>query len=114
MAAGSNRPRSRVKVNAPLLEKQIMCEMPRPHSPGRITFPRVPRLLVALGFQRGATTMMTQNAKGWTDKRPTAVDECVPGLLTEAELETVAAGGGAPGINPSRMGGGAGVNPSRS
>jgi hypothetical protein len=58
--------------------------------------------------------MTTHDANGWTNKRPTAVDECVPGLLTEAELETVAAGGGGAGVNPSRMGGGTGINPSRS
>jgi len=47
--------------------------------------------------------MTIRTATGSTDKLTTAVDE-----LTEAELETVAAGGGGTGINPSRMGGAAG------
>jgi len=59
-------------------------------------------------------TMATQPAIGSADNLPAAVDECVPGLLTEAELETVTGGGGPAGANPSRMGGGAGINPSRS
>ena len=58
--------------------------------------------------------MRTHIAIGSTDNRPTGVDECVPGLLSEAELETVAAGGGPAGVNPSLTGGGVGINPSRS
>jgi hypothetical protein len=57
--------------------------------------------------------MTTHIAIGSTDNLPAAVDECVPGLLTEAELKTVVGGGGPAGVNPSRMGGGAGINPSR-
>jgi hypothetical protein len=56
--------------------------------------------------------MTTHTAIGATDGLRTA--ECDPDLLTEAELETVVAGGGPAGVNPSRMGGGAGINPSRS
>jgi hypothetical protein len=70
--------------------------------------------MVASGVQRGATTMTTHTVTGSTDKLPTAVDECVPALLTEAELKTVAAGGSGAGVNPSLTGGGAGINPSRS
>jgi hypothetical protein len=58
--------------------------------------------------------MTTRTAIGSNDTIPTHVDECVPGLLSEAELETVAAGGGGAGINPSLTGGGTGINPSRS
>jgi hypothetical protein len=58
--------------------------------------------------------MTTHTANGSTDKLSTAVDECVPALLTEAELKTIAAGGGGAGVNPSLTGGGAGINPSRS
>jgi hypothetical protein len=58
--------------------------------------------------------MTTRTAIGSKDTLPTHIDEYVPGLLTEAELETVAAGGGGAGINPSLMGGGTGINPSRS
>jgi len=58
--------------------------------------------------------MTTHTAIGSTDNLATADDECIPGLLTEAELETVVGGGSGAGINPSLTGGGAGVNPSRS
>ena len=53
--------------------------------------------------------MTTRTAIGSTDTLPTHIDECVPGLLTEAELETVAAGGGGAGINPSCTGGRGGL-----
>ena len=37
--------------------------------------------------------MTTHTAIGSTDNLATADDECIPGLLTEAELETVVVGG---------------------
>jgi hypothetical protein len=88
--------------------------MPQQHGPGSHYFPARAEAMVASCFQTGATTMTTHTAKGWTDERLAAVDECIPGLLTEAELETVVGGGSGAGVNPSLTGGGAGVNPSRS
>jgi hypothetical protein len=86
--------------------------MPQQGGLGRITFLRAEAMLAA-GFQSGATIVTTHTAIGPTHTLPTHVDECIPGLLTEAELETVVGGGGGAGINPSLMGGGTGINPSR-
>jgi hypothetical protein len=46
--------------------------------------------------------MTTQTAVGSTDTLSTYDDECVPGLLSETELDKVAGGGGSAGVNPSR------------
>ena len=115
-AASTARAKSGGSSNAPIppLKNEFLVGNATAAWPASLYLLARAEAMVASGFQRGATTMTTHTANGSTDKLPTAVEECVPALLTEAELKTIAAGGGGAGINPSRTGGGTGINPSRS